>query len=413
VEVPGRFLTISANGIDFEVLTAGTGDHLALCLHGFPEHAISWRRQIPLLVELGYRVWAPNQRGYGKTTRPDDVAAYAPEHLLADVAALIDASGARRVTLIGHDWGAAVAWLFAIRRLRPLESLVIMNVPHPALFTRALQRSLRQRLKSWYIAFFQLPELPERLLGANRAYAIGRAFASATEKANFPRELIDFYRDRASEPGAIRAMLAWYRAAARGGMLAQLKLGFPKIAIPTLMIWGEADVALGKETTYGTERYVDRLRLQYLPGVSHWVQQDAPERVNAVLRSFLGEEAAREVEVEDARSALVVQPPAIRVERHGDVSVVVTSGELDLSVSELLAERIAAIGDERAVVSLADCTYLDSTILTVLVKSTAAREGRLAVILPVTHKLRRIFEIANVNHILNVVGTLDEAIAFG
>jgi pimeloyl-ACP methyl ester carboxylesterase len=147
---------VHANGLRFEVETAGEGDRLALCLHGFPEHAISWRHQLPLLAELGYRAWAPNQRGYGNTTRPAERAAYEMKHLLADAAGLIDASGAKSVTLIGHDWGAMVAWFFAIRRVRPLERLVIMNVPHPLVF-RARAKTLPQALRSWYVAFFQLP----------------------------------------------------------------------------------------------------------------------------------------------------------------------------------------------------------------------------------------------------------------
>jgi len=292
VDLPGTFETVKANGLEFEVLTAGTGDRLALCLHGFPEHAIAWRLQIPTLVRLGYRVWAPNQRGYGNTTRPLAVNAYGIEALLGDVAALIDASGARSVTLLGHDWGAAVAWFFAIRRVRPLEKLVIVNVPHPALFTKALRTSWRQRLRSWYMGFFQIPRLPEYLLGLDGARPIERLLAaSAKKRETFPADALAYYRARANEPGAIRAMLAWYRASARGGMAAQLRRGLPKIEIPTLMLWGEADSALGKETTYGTERYVDDLRLHYLPGVSHWVMEEAPERVDAFLESFLASDA--------------------------------------------------------------------------------------------------------------------------
>jgi pimeloyl-ACP methyl ester carboxylesterase len=283
------FRFVPANGLDFEVLEAGEGDRLALCLHGFPEHALSWRAQIPVLVELGYRVWAPNQRGYGNTSRPLEVEAYAIENLMDDVAALIDASGARSVTLIGHDWGAAVAWFFALRRLRPLERLVIMNVPHPAVFSKRLRDSWRQRARSWYMGFFQLPALPEWLLGLDGARAIGRAFtASACQPERFTPDILAIYREQAAKPGALTAMLNWYRAAARGGMLRQVKLGFPTIDVPTLMLWGEEDVALGKETTYGTDRYVTNLRLHYLPGASHWVQQDAPERVNEELVRFLG-----------------------------------------------------------------------------------------------------------------------------
>ncbi len=283
------FRTVTANGLDFEVLTAGEGDRLALCLHGFPEHAQSWRAQIPVLADLGYRVWAPNQRGYGNTTRPPHVEDYAIERLMEDVAALIDASGARSVTLIGHDWGAAVAWFFAMRGMRPLERLVIMNVPHPAVFSKCLRHSRRQRLRSWYMGFFQIPALPEWLLGLDGARAIGRAFTStACDPARFTPEILAVYMEQARQPGALTAMLNWYRAAARGGMLRQAKLGYPPIEIPTLMLWGEEDVALGKETTYGTHRYVPDLRLHYLPGASHWVQQDAAERVNEELVRFLG-----------------------------------------------------------------------------------------------------------------------------
>jgi pimeloyl-ACP methyl ester carboxylesterase len=282
------FERIAANGLEFDVLTAGEGDRLALCLHGFPEHALSWRAQIPVLVELGYRVWAPNQRGYGNTSRPLDVEAYAIEHLMDDVAALIDVSQARSVTLIGHDWGAAVAWFFALRRLRPLERLVILNVPHPAVFSKRLRDSWRQRLRSWYMGFFQLPVVPEWLLGLDGARAIERAFtASACEPERFTPEILAVYVEQARTPGALTAMLNWYRAAARGGMVRQVKLGFPTIDVPTLMLWGEEDVALGKETTYGTHRYVSDLQLHYLPGASHWVQQDASERVNEEFVRFL------------------------------------------------------------------------------------------------------------------------------
>ncbi len=276
-----------ANGLDFEVLEAGSGDRLALCLHGFPEHAVAWRHQLPVLLERGFRVWAPNQRGYGRTTRPLRVDEYAMPHLLDDVAGLIDASGARSVTLLGHDWGGAVAWFFAMRRVRPLERLVIMNVPHPLVFSRVLRSSWRQRLRSWYMAFFQLPVLPEFLLGLDGARPIVDTFRrTARHPERFDAEELATYRAQAAQPGALRAMLAWYRAARRGiGPL--LRERDPPIDVPTLMLWGEDDVALGKETTLGTERYVTDLQLEYLPGVSHWLQQDGTERVNALLGEFL------------------------------------------------------------------------------------------------------------------------------
>ena len=281
---------VSANGLSFEVLTCGEGDTLALCLHGFPEVAQSWREQMLTLAHLGYRVWAPNQRGYGRSSRPPRVDDYAIEHLMADVAGLIDASGARRVVLLGHDWGAIVAWCFAARGLRPLAKLVIINVPHPVCFARALRRRPGQMLRSWYAAFFQLPRLPEWLLGRNGAQPVVEMIRrSSTASARFPQDLLEATRTNAAQPGALKAMIDWYRAFLRGGGLRrQLRQGFPMIEVPTLMLWGEKDVALAKYTTDGTEEFVRDLRLRFLPGVSHWVQQDATETCNEALRAFLG-----------------------------------------------------------------------------------------------------------------------------
>jgi pimeloyl-ACP methyl ester carboxylesterase len=279
---------VKANGLTFEVHTAGdpASDRLALLLHGFPEHAFSWRHQLPLFAKLGYRVWAPNQRGYGKSDKPRGVANYRIEALVSDVAGLIDASGARRVTLVGHDWGGLVAWELAARRTRPLERLVIMNVPHPARFREELASNPAQRRRSRYAVFFQLPWLPEWLMRRKGAALIDEAFRGmAIDKSRFPDEVLAVFRSNVLEPGAATAMLNWYRAAGRsfgalGGETAVIET-------PTLLIWGEADTALGKETTFGTERYVKDFTVRYLPGVSHWVQQEAPEAVNEILAEWL------------------------------------------------------------------------------------------------------------------------------
>lgn len=277
---------VAANGRVFEVAEAGSGDHLILCLHGFPELNFSWRHQMPLLASMGYRVWAPNQRGYGRSSRPPGIAAYAADHLVADAAALIDASGAREVTLIAHDWGGAIAWHFAIRQARPLARLVVMNCPHPACFAREL-KTWKQLRKSWYMFLFQLPWLPERLLTANDARAVRGAFYdSALDKRRFPRADLDVYARAAQQPGAMTAMVNWYRAAARHRTLTSDE-AYPAIEVPTLLIWGEADVALDIATTEGTDAHVRDFTLKRLPGVSHWVQQEAPEAVNALLGDWL------------------------------------------------------------------------------------------------------------------------------
>ena len=278
--------TVRANGIDFNVATMGCGDKLALFLHGFPENSFSWRYQLPLMARMGYRAWAPDLRGYGSSTRPIGVSAYALEQLLEDVAALIEASAAKEVVLIGHDWGALIAWYYAMFGRVPIAKLIIMNVPHPALAEKGL-RTFKQLRKSWYIFFFQIPWLPEWGLARNDALAIARVFRDmAVDKSRFPDEVLRVYRDAASVPGALTAMLNYYRALFRG-LRRNRARGTVPIDTPTLMIWGEVDAALGKELTYGTEAHVRNLTLRYLPNVSHWVQQEAPETVNAMIEAWL------------------------------------------------------------------------------------------------------------------------------
>ncbi len=301
---------VSANGLDFDVdvcAPAGTARGLALCLHGFPEHSFSWRHQLPMLAELGYEAWAPNLRGYGTSSRPESLAAYAIEDLLEDVAGLIDAAGFEETVLIAHDWGAVIAWYFAMRRLRPLDKLIICNVPHPGPMGKQ-GISWAQLKRSWYVFFFQIPGLPERLFGREGATGIGDMFRSTScNPEQFPPAVTDVYVRNAAQPGALKAMINYYRGLIRGGgARRQQQQGFPVIEVPTLMVWGEEDVALTKETTYGTEEFVSDLTIRYLPRVSHWVQQDAPDTVNAMMRAFLGGETVPELRWE----ATLVPPDA-------------------------------------------------------------------------------------------------------
>jgi len=283
---------VDANGMRFEVDECGSGNVLALCLHGFPEHSFSWRYQLPMLAELGYRAWAPNLRGYGASSRPEGIESYSLENLLADVAGLIDESGCEETILIAHDWGAVIAWYFAIRAIRPLKKLIICNVPHPVPAQQAMRGGMSQLKKSWYIFFFQLPKIPEFLLGRNEARGIGQMIRdSSVDHGRFPDEVIDVYSRNAAQPGALTAMINYYRALVRGGgAKRQGQQGYPVIETPTLMIWGEDDAALTKETTYGTEKVVSHLTIRYLPRVSHWVQQEAPDVVNPMMRAFLLDE---------------------------------------------------------------------------------------------------------------------------
>jgi epoxide hydrolase 4 len=282
---------VTANGLTFETDMCGDGEKLALLLHGFPESNFSWRFQMQLLAELGYTVWAPNLRGYGHSSRPTKVADYNMLHLLDDVAGLMDAAKLRGisgpVTLMTHDWGGAIGWSFVLSEKRPLERFVVMNLPHPTLFLKNVG-SWAQLKRSWYILFFQIPWLPEKLMTARKAKAIGDAFFDmAVDKTNFGPEVLRKYRENALIPGAMRAMINYYRASFRHNPMKELWEKPPMVKTPTLMLWGEEDAALGKELTFGTEDLVEDFTLRYLPGVSHWVQQEAPQPVNAMLKAWL------------------------------------------------------------------------------------------------------------------------------
>ena len=283
---------VDANGLTFRVLEAGSGDELALFLHGFPECAHSWLGQLPLLSELGFRAWAPDLRGYGDSERPAAREDYALEKLIDDVDGLMEAAGARgRTTLIAHDWGAIIAWAYAMRRPGALSRLVTMNVPHPACFGE--QMSLRQMGRSWYGLAFQFPGLVERVLGGDGEWVrrMLKRTSSKTSSSQIDDAVVEACVRGASKPGAVTSMVNYYRALVRGGGgQRQKKLGYPKVDIPVLCIWGEQDIALTKEVSFGQARYAPRLVQRYLPEASHWVQHDEPELVNEMLRAWLAGE---------------------------------------------------------------------------------------------------------------------------
>ena len=264
------------NGIQMHWVEAGDGPEAIVFLHGFPEHWYSWRHQ---LAEFAgeYRVIAPDQRGYHET---ESRGPYDTETLQADVIALLDHLGLERVHLVAHDWGAAIAWLLGMNHPERLLSLVIMNVPHPKLFQEGI-RSPRQLARSWYVFAFQIPWLPEKVLAASGYQRLARSIIRSCRAGTFTREdvreMLESWRLQGLGGG-----VNWYRAAMRDRK--PLPEPVPRITAPTTLIWGENDVALGKELTYGTEEYVDDLTVHYLPGVSHWVQQEAPLQVNDFLR---------------------------------------------------------------------------------------------------------------------------------
>jgi pimeloyl-ACP methyl ester carboxylesterase len=290
---PWTHETIRANGLKFHAVTMGAGP-LVLLLHGFPENWYSWRHQLPALAAAGFRAVAVDLRGYGGTDRPRGVAAYHVDRLVADVDGLIDALGGP-VHLVGHDWGGAIAWIFASRRGERLRTLTVMNAPHPRAFFRELLHNPKQRRRSWYFALFQLPWLPEFLIRRGAASIFAKAFrGAALRKEMFPDEVVAAFRDPMMEKGALTAAINYYRALARDPKSVRDARNFPDIAVPTLLIWAMSDFSLGRELADGLEPWFrGRLTIDRVPDCSHWVQQEQPERVNERLIGFLRREAER------------------------------------------------------------------------------------------------------------------------
>jgi pimeloyl-ACP methyl ester carboxylesterase len=278
-----RHRDIITNGIRMHYVIDGEGPLIVL-LHGFPEFWYSWRYQIPLLAGLGYTVVAPDLRGYNDSDKPRK--GYRVSMLLRDIEGLISGLGRDKAIIIGHDWGGALAWAFASRYSRMTDRLIVLNAPHPAAFARALQTS-KQLRKSWYMFFFQIPWLPEAILGFNHAEAIGRMLrGSAVQKTAFPDDVLERYRDVMSKPGAMTAALNYYRQLMRNPSRSTAAAS-THISVPTLLIWGEQDVALGLELTEGLEQWVDHLQVRRIPDSGHWVQQEKPVLVNQYMEEFL------------------------------------------------------------------------------------------------------------------------------
>ena len=270
---------------------AGDGP-LVVLLHGFPEFWFGWRSQIPALAEAGFRVVAPDMRGYNLSSRPARVAAYSIDRLAADVRDLIRERGADRAFLVGHDWGAGAAWATATNHAEVVERLAILNAPHPNRMLRGL-RQPRQLARSWYMFFFQLPGLPERLLSAAGYSALRRAFDDARPGAFTPQDIAR-YVEAWSQPGAVTAMLNYYRAAfRRASRRGQERIG--QVRAPTRIIWGERDRHIGAELAEPDRADVPNLeRVVRLPDASHWVQHDEPELVGKLLIEFFAGAAERE-----------------------------------------------------------------------------------------------------------------------
>ncbi len=278
---------ITVNGVRLHCVLEGKGP-LVLLLHGFPESAHAWRKQIPALADR-FRVVAPDLRGYAESERPPHVSDYRMPVLVADIVGLIEALGEERAHIVGHDWGGAIAWAAAQTRPAIVDRLVVLNCPHPLPLQRALRSLSRQVLRSWYVLFFQLPELPESILLRDGATILERSLrGGAIRPDTFSEDDILEYRRALSIPGAATAALNYYRAAFRDALTGRTLDPSRIIQAPTLLIWAEDDFALGRELTDDMEGlFAGEFRIEYVRNTSHWVMEERPEVVNRLLLDFL------------------------------------------------------------------------------------------------------------------------------
>ena len=276
---------IKTNGIQLHVVQAGPKSGIpVVLLHGFPEFWYGWRKQIPALVEAGCRVIVPDQRGYNLSDTPKGVKKYDVTTLVEDIIGLIDALEYEKVNLVGHDWGAVVAWALALLHPERLHKVSIMNVPHPAVMRRFLTRDIEQIRRSWYVFFFQLPWIPEMGMKQNNWRGAVGALRGSGKIHTFTNDDIMKYKEAWSQPGAMTSMINWYRAVIRH--MPKLPED-PRIKVPTLMMWGMKDVALSHRMARPSMDYVEQGNLILFPDATHWVQHDATEEVNHYLIDFL------------------------------------------------------------------------------------------------------------------------------
>ncbi|TCN49005.1 pimeloyl-ACP methyl ester carboxylesterase [Rhodococcus sp. SMB37] len=276
-----RIGTVVRDGLTFDVRDQGPIDgEPVVLLHGFPQDARSWDGVAANLHEAGYRAIAPDQRGYSPRARPRRRRDYRLFHLADDVDALIAQLGAGPVHLVGHDWGAAVAWVLAARRPSAVRTLTAVSVPHPAAFLRSMVTST-QLLKSWYMLAFQLPWIPERLLSVP---AVSNAVLRKTGQLPFAaaRDV-----ERMGDRPAVRGGLNWYRALP----LTDPRSSLGRVEVPTLMVWSDADVAIGRAAVDANPRYVAApYRLETLGGVSHWIPDEAPDKLADLILAHIAQD---------------------------------------------------------------------------------------------------------------------------
>ena len=276
-------LTVEANGLRFYAAATGPTDGpLVLLLHGFPEFSYGWRHQLHELGAAGLRAVAPDQRGYGYSAKPRGVRAYRLDRLAEDVVAIAAALGHEQFMLVGHDWGGIVAWHLASTQGDRIRRLAILNAPNLGVATQFAARHPLQLIKSSYVAFFQLPLLPELSLTSWKCALLASALQRSSRLGTFSPEELETYREAWTQEGAMTAMLNWYRA---------MPLDAPHVAqrirLPVRVIWGDQDSALEPLLAEESSKMCDDVEIFHLSGATHWLHHEEPIEINRLLLNFL------------------------------------------------------------------------------------------------------------------------------
>lgn len=271
------------NGVELYTVEAGPADGpLVILLHGFPEFSYGWRHQIGPLTAAGFRVVVPDQRGYGRSSKPAGLDAYRLSRLGGDVLALASACGSERFRLVGHDWGGIVAWWVAAKFPQHVERLAILNAPHPDVVWPYIRRNPSQLLRSFYIAVFQVPGAAEALIGARDCLVLRQMLRRTSWPGTFSDEDLALYRDAWARPGALTGMLNWYRA-----LLRRPARRVGRVTVPTRILWGRRDPALAAGLAEASLDLCDDGRIIWFEDATHWVQHEEPKAVAADVAGFL------------------------------------------------------------------------------------------------------------------------------